>query len=144
MPQVDFYILDRDDPLCRLQFVCRLVTKILALKQQVDILVNDEASAAELDRLLWHYPPESFSPHQISPSEPQEAVRICLQAQVQDPQAVCINLRTQAPDNHAELQRLVEIVCQQADVLSTTREKYKFYRQQDYPLQSHSIPSSTL
>ena len=155
MPQVDFYVLDREDPLSRLQFTCRLVGKILALQQSVGILVNDQATADQLDTLLWHYPPESFSPHALEADTSETStsdsldgtaspVLISLNRGLPSIYPICINLQTETPTNHSALQRLVEIVCQDANILNTTREKYKFYRQQDYPLQSHPIPSSAL
>lgn len=146
MPQVDFYVLEREDTLSRLQFACRLAGKILALQQQLSILVEDQSAAEDINQLLWDYPPESFIPHGLESAEDKETQPVVISTtdEVPKPISICINLRRQSPTNHADLNRLVEVVCQNDGVLATTREKYKFYRQQDYPLQSHSISSNAL
>lgn len=147
-PQVDFYVLDLADLSSRYHFCCRLLAKIFSQRQRCTVLVDDQATASALDDALWQNPPESFLPHQIVDSASEGSadageaisIRISDQAPRED---VCINLRAGVPANHAQLSRLVEIVCQDPNVLNSTREKYRFYRELAYPLQSHPIKSGT-
>jgi DNA polymerase III subunit chi len=54
-------------------------------------------------------------------------------------QDVFINLRRQPPAEHQQLQRLVEVVVQESTVLATTRQNFRFYREQGYAIQPHNI-----
>jgi DNA polymerase-3 subunit chi len=143
--QVDFYVLEQADLAGRLVFIGRLIAKILSHDKRVVVLVEDNEAAARVDELLWHSPPESFIPHEIfdptksQPTNTPETVTIAASETAVNGYEVCINLRDHIPSNHGDLERLVEVVCQDPQVLHSTREKYRFYRKLGYPLQSHSI-----
>ena len=138
--QVDFYVLDQATAESRWQFCSRLLPKVIGRQQRCSVLVNSEAEAEQLDSWLWQQPPESFLPHAIktSGSEANHPIEI-VSSPTASAAAVCINLRPEVPSNHADIPRLVEVVCQLPDVLNSTREKYRFYRQLGYPLQSHPV-----
>jgi len=138
MPQVDFYVLDATDADARWRFCGRLLEKILANHVRCTLLVDEPNTAEQLDTFLWQSPPESFIPHGLDVNSDRDPVTIST-ANTAPVDSVCINFRQQAPHNHSEIGRLVEIVCQTPNVLTETREKYRFYRQLGYPLQSHPI-----
>lgn len=140
-PQVDFYVLEQGELSARSDFICRLSAKIVGRGLRVTILTESESQIDALDQHLWHVPPESFIPHGTD-GEADEAVILKCADSAPDPSTVCINLRRDPPNNHAQLSRLVEIVCQEPGVLAATREKYRFYRQLNYPLQSHPISAT--
>lgn len=145
MPQVDFYVLDSDSPKARWEFVARLLGKLQSLGKTAHIAVNTDAEAEQLNSLLWAYPPESFLPHQMAADAadpPREDFLISAFPDSPVTHDVYINLRHQPPPGHAHLDRLVEVVVQETTVLAATRENFRFYRQQGYPIQSHSIRSA--
>ncbi|MEX1034019.1 MAG: DNA polymerase III subunit chi [Cellvibrionaceae bacterium] len=152
MPQVDFYILDSAAPTARWEFVARLLGKLQKLNKTACIAVDSNEAAEQLDALLWRYPPESFVPHRVErervgtdcvetgPTEPtDEPFTISSRTVTGISQDVLINLRNSPPEESAKLQRLVEVVVQEASVLNATRRNFRFYREQGYPIQSHHI-----
>ena len=148
--QVDFYVLAQADPLARLRFCARLLPKILSQQPRCTILVGNATDAETLDAALWEQIPESFLPHVVVTEDETTADGEILEPitiRIGNPAptaGVCINLHAEVPAQHADLNRVVEIVCQDPVILSTTREKYRFYRQLGYPLQSHSITTEAL
>lgn len=145
MPQVDFYVLETDSVKSRWEFVARLLNKLQRLGSSAYIAVDSASEAEQLDALLWTFPPESFLPHCIDAgpeSVPDEAVVISAQAEATASQDVYINLRKQPPAGHERLARLVEVVVQDSAILATTRQNFRFYREQGYSVQSHTIRSN--
>ncbi|MGQ9426074.1 DNA polymerase III subunit chi [Gilvimarinus sp. F26214L] len=144
MPQVDFYILESDSLAARHQFVARLLGKLQRLGKSALVTVASDTEATELDALLWAFPPESFLPHGVVGNKagedaPEEAVLISARPDESAARDVFVNLRQQVPSRHRELGRIVEVVVQDPVVLAGTRENFRFYRQQGYPIESHSI-----
>jgi len=140
MPKVDFYVLDSADTAARDVFVCSLVDKVLSQNHTVFIATRDAAQTALLDELLWSYPPESFSPHgTTSTAGTSVPVLLSERPESQTETDVYINLRDQPAINHAQQQRILEVVFQDPDVLAVSRKHYKFYQEQGYPLQSHRL-----
>lgn len=144
MPQVDFYVLDASSLAARSAFVARLLNKLQKLQTTAHVAVDSTAEAEQLDALLWAFPPESFLPHCIdngSEGSPAEPFVISANPESVPSQDVFINLRQQPPAHHSQLNRLVEVVIQESAVLATTRQSFRFYREQGYSIQSHPIRS---
>jgi len=164
MEKVIFYVLKSDQIDERHQFVCRFVEKMRLIGNTVFIATIDEKHSRELDELLWISPPESFMPHQIidlpgvnttnndnqnpestlssEESSLKESVVICDKIGTENTPCehdVYINLRPKPPTNHSKLNRLIEVVVKDNDVLNSTRANYKFYQECGYPLQSHPV-----
>ncbi|MYM62987.1 DNA polymerase III subunit chi [Pseudomaricurvus sp. HS19] len=140
MTRVDFYILPQTDTADRLDFTCRLVQKAQALGSSVYVAVNDQTEAQQLDQLLWSFRPESFIPHDCEGSEERQApVLIGYGEDCGQHHDLLINLKQQIPAYFSRFQRLAEVVCQQPDVLESTRRNYAFYRDRGYPIHSHNL-----
>ncbi len=164
MEKVIFYVLKSDQINERHQFVCRFVEKMRLIGNTVFIATTNEEHSRELDELLWASPPESFMPHRIidlpcsgmtsthdqnpenilssETSSLKEAVVICDKMSTESTpceQDVYINLRPKPPTNHSKLNRLIEVVVKDNEVLNSTRVNYKFYQECGYPLQSHPV-----
>lgn len=145
MTQVDFYVLPDDQVRSRLEFVCRLTDKLLKLGKPVNIALENQQQLATLDEMLWAYPPESFLPHHSVPTDStteDRAAPITLSHLPDMPvtqEAIYINLRPSPPVDCSPIERLVEVVIQDPAVLTNTRRHFKFYRDQGYPIQSHSL-----
>lgn len=141
MTRIDFYILPDDDTQTRLQFACRVIDKAQRLGHQVFVAVKDEAQANSLNELLWTFQPESFTPHKLQGENQQAAVVIGHGDDCDDHHDVLINLADRVPSYFSRFQRLTEVVVQAPQVLESTRENYKFYRDRGYPIQSHDMRS---
>ncbi|GAB1264840.1 DNA polymerase III subunit chi [Aurantivibrio infirmus] len=152
-PKVDFYVLDKDSVNERLKFVARLLEKLQKLGKSARILVENDESAQTLDDFLWQFPAESFLPHrrfepsQASSSEEEQSssnspvlIQVANQAVGKsETYDVLIDLSTEAASTQFQHPRIVEVVIQEPGILASTRARYKFYREQGYPLQSHPI-----
>lgn len=140
MPKVDFYVLDTADASARDEFLCRLVEKVCKQHRSIFIATEDAAQTAQLDELLWAFPPESFIPHATQQNDEQNAPVIIGDAQ-QAPHAleVYINLRQQPAMDHARQQRILEVVYQEPTALSASRKNYKFYETLGYQIESHKL-----
>jgi len=164
--KVDFYVLDKDSQSERFKFVCRFVDKLQKIQKTAHIVVEDSLSAQALDELLWQFPGESFLPHTLHSSDqvpdqgPDQSSDQKTEQQDTDDSPiliqsmgvlageeqkednkydVLINLSSGSASTHIQYSRIVEVVIQAAEVLTSTRARYKFYREQGYPLQSHPI-----
>lgn len=165
MEKIIFYVLKSDQIDERHLFVCRFIEKMRSIGNSVFIATNNAQHSREIDELLWTTPPESFMPHQIidhpagndsnaqndsaddgqlatEQSPITESVVICHStADKGTPceQDVYINLRPEPPTNHERLNRVIEVVVKDPEVLNSTRANYKFYQSCGYPLQSHPV-----
>ena len=156
MTQIDFYVLPDDQQRTRLEFVCRLTDKLLKLGKRVYIALDSQQQVDNMDAMLWTFLPDSFLPHHCSSGTSTgentgentaethadvSATPIVL-SHWQDPppaNAVYINLRPSPPADCGPIDRLVEVVIQDPAVLTNTRQHFKFYREQGYPIQSHTL-----
>ncbi|WP_439135501.1 DNA polymerase III subunit chi [Pseudomaricurvus sp.] len=140
MTQIDFYVLPAPAVEQRLVFACRLAQKAFQSGSKVYIAVNNAEDAAELDQRLWNFRPESFLPHDCEgESSLQSAVAVGFGDSCGDHHDLLINLKDSIPDYFSRFQRLAEVVCQDEQVLASTREHYGFYRHRGYPIKSHNL-----
>ena len=152
MTQVDFYILSDDSAEARLKVACRLADKATQQRLGVFLLAESENDARRLDELLWTFAQNSFLPHRFAWDNPSEGVAepivIALEEQAQgtleDGSAAAdwglmINLAPRVPDTFSRYERLAEIVGATAETREHGRERYRFYRERGYTLQTHQI-----
>ncbi len=141
MTRVDFYILGTGDPRERLLFACRLTEKAFRREHRVYLHTESATQCNELDDLLWSYRAESFIPHSITGKDATLPARVEI-GHEQDPVAhtdVLINLAPKIPTFFSRFTRVAEVVIQQPDVLTSTRDGFGFYRDRGYPLQTHDL-----
>lgn len=141
MTRVDFYILQDVDLSAAWRFACRLSTKAVGGGHRVHIHA-DQAAAAELDELLWHYPEHRFMPHACvdgdAVGKPPRATPLLVGwAPPEDAEGVLINLADHIPTFFGRFERVAEIIVgANRDV---GRDRYKFYRDRGYPLFHHEL-----
>lgn len=148
MTRIDFYILEGpgDRNSNREQFACRIAEKAYRLGHGVYIHTGDPAQSAKLDNLLWTFKQGSFVPHGIdgqSP-DPDAAVLIGHNSELDTSshakgREVLINLSQDIPLFFSAFERVTEVVDQHADNKTKGRERYKFYRDRGYSMETHSI-----
>jgi DNA polymerase III subunit chi len=142
--QVDFYILESDSEEARLRLACRIVDKATQQDQHVFINSSSETEAQKLDELLWTFSQGSFIPHRIVrhpvDAAPREPVVIGLnQPPASDRWDVLINLAADVPDFFSRYERVAELVDGNAARREQSRERYRFYRDRGYKLNSHQV-----
>jgi len=137
MTRVDFYILPDVDETARRRFACRLAHRAATTGTRVHILVDEEA-AAELDELLWDYPPDRFLPHaRLADATGHEPVTLGTETEEPPHEDVLINLGDDVADCFPRFERVAEIVL--GNARSAARGKYRRYREGGYPLFHHEL-----
>ncbi|MCZ6829401.1 MAG: DNA polymerase III subunit chi [Gammaproteobacteria bacterium] len=139
MTEVDFYILDAEAPAERKHFACRLADKAFQQGHNVYIHTGDEASAREMDELLWSFRPQSFLPHSVLGGEHDEHVAIGWQMDPAHHNDVMINLSLSVPEFVGRFRRVTEVVVTTPDIRDPLRKSWKYYQDRGYPLNKHDI-----
>ena len=144
MTQVDFYILDSDSDDARLLLACKIVDKATQLDHHVYLHSTSDEEARKLDELLWTFAQGSFIPHLVVRSElaapPLEPVLIG----VNRPPGpgrwdVLVNLAPEVPEFFSRYERVAEVVDANAARREQSRERYRFYRDRGYKLNTHQV-----
>lgn len=144
MTEVKFYILPQADLDARYRFACRHAEQAVKLGRRVYLHVADEAQARQLDELMWNFRPDSFLPHACLDTLqrehwPDTPVAIGWQTEPGPFHDVLINLAPDVPGFVGHFERVSEIVVQEPSVLEATRQSYKFYKDQGFPLYTHKL-----
>lgn len=135
--RVDFYITD-DAPLARLQLACRILAKAYQKQHHCFVNAASQQSAAQLNDLLWTYQDTSFVPHHLAGElTPGAPIQIGFQ-QNSSCQDILLNLG-EIPSYHTQFQRIIEIVGGSDEEKTQARQRYRFYQQQGYDLNTHQI-----
>ena len=144
MTQVDFYILGKDSVSALLKTACRIAEK--AMKQQQHIYVNaqSEAQARNLDDLLWTFSQGSFIPHRlVEIGDAQNATEPVIvgfgDVPKDDNWQLIINLADTVPEFFSRYERVIEIVDANLERRAQGRERYRFYKERGYQLNTHNI-----
>jgi DNA polymerase-3 subunit chi len=142
--QVDFYILSSDSDDARLRLACKIVDKAMQLDRQVFIHSTSDDEARQLDELLWTFSQNSFIPHRVVREELSAPAREPVLIGLNPPPApgrweVLINLAADVPDFFSRYERVAEVVDANAERREQSRERYRFYRDRGYKLNTHQV-----
>lgn len=141
MTRVDFYLLDHATEGGRDAAVCKLTHKVFRLGHRIYILTDDHESAQRLDRLLWTFSAGSFIPHGLSARPADADFPVLIGHDVPPPafEDVLISLAPQVPECFSRFQRVAEVVHGSDDEKTLARERFRFYRDRGYALQTHHL-----
>ena len=150
MTQIDFYILADQSPVAGALFACKLVDKAYHLKHTIYVHTANQSQAQQLDELLWTFNPSSFLPHDFNApgKDSEEPILIgCPQTGLQPSSAqqitrfhdVLVNLDETVPEFFGQFERVAEIVSGDDHVRNQARQRYKYYRDRGYSLNTHNI-----
>lgn len=156
MTRIDFYILADAAPRSRALFACRLADKAYRMKHPVYIHTESEQHAAHMDDLLWTFSQGSFLPHALSHQVSAEntppivighstelpTTHTDMLASGQPNATMLINMASDVPLFFSHFERVAEIIDQSPEQKRIGRERYRFYRDRGYELQSHNIATS--
>ncbi|QJD60415.1 DNA polymerase III subunit chi [Pseudomonas sp. gcc21] len=139
MTRIDFYLLSSDQPSARLEYACRLAHKAWGKGHKVYLHCASEEQAGELDALLWSFRADSFVPHGLHSDYPDEPV-VCGYSEDPSPHHdLLINVTDATPPFFSRFSRLAEIIVEDDSVRVPARDRFRFYRERGYPLNSHPI-----
>ncbi|MDX5409499.1 MAG: DNA polymerase III subunit chi [Thauera sp.] len=141
MTRVDFYVLPDADPAQRPLLACRLAEKAYGQGLKVYIHTATEGEALHLDELLWTFRAGSFLPHSLHSAVAGEAPPILLGHDHEPAQHtdVLINLGADVPLFFGRFERVAELVDQRPELLAQSRERFRFYRERGYELNTHQL-----
>jgi len=142
--QVDFYILGSDSDAARLLLACKIVDKATQLDHHVYVHSTSDDEARKLDELLWTFSQGSFIPHLVVrgqlDSPPLEPVLIGVnQPPGPGKWDVLVNLAVDVPEFFSRYERVAEVVDANAERREQSRERYRFYRDRGYKLNTHQV-----
>ncbi len=141
MTRVDFYILKKDDQAARALFACRLTEKAYRQGHRIYINTESDTQLRQLDDMLWVFRDGSFLPHAIFDGSIDTPEKILLGhgAEPQDCSDVLVNLSSGVPAWFGRFDRVAELVDGNEGQRAAARERYQFYRDRGYTLNTHDI-----
>ncbi len=142
MTRIDFYVLDDGGGDARLRLACRLAEKAFRQGHSVYVHADSDVLVQQLDELLWTFRDESFLPHEINRGPDTYPAPIQI-GNVDDPQVdpdMLINLAADVPSFFGRFKRMAELVDADPDVRTASRERFRYYKERGYPLQTHRVP----
>ena len=141
MTRVDFYVLPDGTPSGRETFACRLADIAYRRGQRVYLYTQSQDQARALDKLLWTFQAGSFVPHELHPSASEAVVPILIghDGVPDSGHEVLINLAATVPNFFSRFERVAEVVNQDPSVKQAGRERFRFYRERGYALETHTL-----
>ena len=141
MTQVDFYILDNNAAGDRYHLACRIAEKARRAGRRVLIHTPVDAESRHVDTLFWTLWEQSFIPHGLLGRDEPKINPILIGDGSSDAEEheVLINLATEVPTFFSRFERLIECVDHDDAVKAAGRERFRYYREHGYPLQTHNI-----
>ena len=141
MTQVDFYLVNEDGADSRDRVACRLTDKAFRMGRRVYIYTDNEDTARQLDRLLWTFNPGSFVPHELHLAEGTNDVPVavgCGEPPVEFAD-VLVSVAADVPSFFSRFERVAEVVGATEQEKQQARDRFRFYRDRGYELETHQI-----
>lgn len=125
----------------RLQAAAQWLQQAWGRRQAVLVYIPDAEAAARLDRVLWTQPQLSFLPHCRADAPQAAETPILLTDQLETPpQENCLlNLSNELPPTFSRFGQVVEIISTADTDKLPARERFKFYRERGYLIESRDI-----
>lgn len=142
MTQVDFYILEEPGAPARNQLVCKVADKAFRNGHRVYVYAGDRQQVQEIDQLLWTFSQGSFAPHEAYSGTVTNEQTPILIGDREAPESwhdVLISLVDEVPAFFSRFERVIEVVAGDEEHKKNARERFRFYRDRGYALQSHQV-----
>ena len=143
MTQVDFYILPEDGSRSHNDFIVQLSEQLYRAGHKFYIHSQHQAMSEHIDELLWTKRDISFIPHDtLEPADTEDysGTPVTI-GSADDPskEEILLNLATTVPEFFSRYLRVVEIISGDPAQRQQGRERYKYYRDRGYQLNSHKL-----
>jgi DNA polymerase III subunit chi len=137
--RVDFHFNAPD----KIGYGCRLLRKVYRSGRRAVVYCDDGGRLARLDEQLWTFSPLDFIPHVLASDRLAPRTPIVLTAAAGDTphHEVLINLGEAMPPFFSRFERLIEVVTAEPDDRDRARERFRFYKDRGYPLETHDLSS---
>lgn len=141
MTQIFFYHGASD----RIAAAAALIAKACAQRKPLIVYAPDPNVAGALDRVLWSANPTGFVPHVRADSELARETPVVIASDLQElPQDGAVagdyerlmNLSGEVPPGFSRFTSVIEVVSEDVEVRQPARERFKFYKDRGYEIQS--------
>lgn len=138
MTKVDFYILGNGSSQIT---ACKLAEKAYKMGHRIYVHVESEAQAKQIDEMLWTFRAGSFIPHKRyqSNNDNDSPVMVGYQDEPEIDCDILINLGTEVPLFFSRFDRVAEIISNEDDAKISGRQRFRFYRDRGYALNTHEL-----
>jgi DNA polymerase-3 subunit chi len=143
MTRIDFYVLKTGSARQRSVFACRLAEKALGLGHKIYLHTESNSATSQLNDLLWTFRDGSFVPHLPLDHSPEQdsddgtPIHIGHDTEPGDHSDLLINMADEVPLFFSRFDRVAEIVA--ADSRDNARDRFRFYRDRGYALETHTL-----
>lgn len=136
MTQIFFYHGAAD----RIAAAAGLIARACAQKKALMVYAPDPEIAGALDRALWVSNPIGFVPHVHagSPLAAETPVIIADTLATLSQEERLMNLSSEVPPEFSRFTSVIEVVADDADK-AAARQRFKFYKDRGYEIQSHDL-----
>lgn len=143
MTRIDFYILPAEGGTDPVVAAARLCDKAVSAGKSLYVTTPDAARLDALDDLLWTQRQGGFITHERfvrdAPVEPLPRVLLGDAEPPEGWQDVLLNLGQEVPPFFSRFERVLEIVPASAADRASSRQRYKFYRDRGYELNTNNL-----
>lgn len=130
----------------RLQAAAVWLSRSYRERQPVLVYAPDPAVAERLDRLLWTQQSTGFLPHARAddPLAAETPVLIASSLDTLPQEERLLNLSNEVPPGFSRFSELIEIVSDADDDRLPARDRFKFYRDRGYDLESQKVDQESI
>ncbi len=143
MTRVDFYLIQNPASHGKHRLACRLADKAYRLGHHIYMLTGSAAESAALDELLWTQGQTTFVPHEVHTEGATSTADVPVVIGHGEPPTgldnVLISLSAEIPAFFSRFERVAEVVGAEAADKEKARERFRFYRDRGYALNTHEL-----
>ncbi|HEB85551.1 MAG TPA: DNA polymerase III subunit chi [Gammaproteobacteria bacterium] len=145
MTRIDFYLLSSKHANASERTACRLAEKAYNLRHAIYIHTGSQQRTAQMDNLLWTFRDGSFIPHQMHGQDESHNSPVIIGHQTSPDEELTthhqllINLDQTVPSFFSRFERVAEIVSADEQQRQAARERFRFYRERGYELETHEL-----
>ena len=141
MTRISFYVLKGQLEHERQVFACRLAEKAYKLGNLVYIHTKNSEQTEQLNQALWSFRADSFVPHELNNSNDEQDCPVLIGHDTTPPRLMdlLINLNDEQPLFFSQFERMAELINDDNTIKATGRERYQFYKQRGYDLDTFHI-----
>ena len=140
LTKIDFYTGSAD----KLRTACQLSHKAMQNGVRVVLSTANAATTEALDKLLWQFPATAFIPHCRSDAcDAAQYPAVLNSGNDKFPHYdLLISLHDECVPFFSRFERVIEIVCTDAEDSNRGRVRFKFYRDRGYQLNHIELPKA--
>lgn len=138
MTKIDFHILPTDDAPSTYHYVARLTNKAVGRDHRVLIAVESNEQIEPVSHALWSVQPDAFLAHTVIGEAPS-LIQISANGQCGEHHDILINLCAETPAYFSRFERVFEVVCQEPVQLQASRDRYRRYNDNGYPIERFDL-----